>query len=125
MGGKRRARVPALLLAGVLAGCGVREAALPTADAASVQRGRLLLAQYQCGSCHTIPGVAASRGTIAVPLQGFGLRSYIAGEVPNGPQALQRWIVDPAALVPGTTMPSMGVSEADARDMAAYLHSLR
>jgi cytochrome c1 len=61
----------------------------------------------------------------ARPLDAFGVRSYIAGQVPNRPDTLARWIAEPAALVPGTSMPDMGVSDADARDMAAYLGSLR
>ena len=52
------------------------------------------------------------------------MRGYIAGEVPNGPQMLQRWLQDPQSLVPDTTMPDMGVSPIDARDMAGYLLSL-
>ena len=88
-------------------------------------RGRRLLAQYQCGSCHVIPDVAAARGTLGPSLQSFGRRSYIAGEVPNRSDNLVRWIVEPRALVPNTTMPSMGVSVEDARHMAAFLHGLR
>jgi cytochrome c2 len=72
-----------------------------------------------------IPDVPAARGRIAASLAGFGRRSYIAGRLPNEPQLLERWLMDPAALVPGTAMPSMGVSLADARDLAAYLRSLR
>ena len=94
-------------------------------DPQQVALGKLLLAQYQCGSCHTIPGVAASRGTVGPTLQAFGRRSYIAGNVPNQPAALARWIVDPKALIPATTMPAMGVSPIDARAMAAYLHTLQ
>lgn len=93
-------------------------------DRATVERGRALLAQYQCGSCHTIPGVAASRGQVAQPLQAWGQRSYIAGRVPNRPEALAQWIAAPQSLVPGTAMPSMGVAPADAQAMAAYLFSL-
>jgi cytochrome c2 len=89
------------------------------------ERGRKLLSQYQCGSCHTIPGVASAGGKRAPSLQSFGLRSYIAGRVANRPGLLERWIVQPQSLVPGTLMPSMGVSPADARDMAAYLLELR
>lgn len=58
-------------------------------------------------------------------LAAFGKRSYIAGHIPNRPDALARWIMQPAALVPDTLMPSMGVSLGDARDMAAYLGSLQ
>lgn len=89
-----------------------------------VERGRALLSQYQCGSCHTIPGVASSRGTVAQDLTHWRQRSYIAGRLANRPDVLARWIADPQGLVPGTAMPSMGVSEADARAMAAYLFSL-
>lgn len=96
------------------------------ADATSeAAQGRRLLGQYQCGSCHAIPGVAAARGKAGPALDAFGLRSYIAGHVPNRTENLVRWIVRPSSVVPGTTMPSMGVSEEDARRMAAYLHGLR
>jgi cytochrome c2 len=87
-------------------------------------RGKLLLAQYQCGACHQIEGVAAARGRNGPPLDSFGRRSYIAGSVPNTPETLVRWIVDPAVVKPGTPMPAMGVSAHDARHMAAYLYSL-
>ena len=77
-----------------------------------------------CGSCHAIPGVEAARGSQGPSLRAFGKRSYIAGHIPNRPDALARWLVAPSALVPDTAMPSMGVSLADARDMAAYLRGL-
>jgi cytochrome c2 len=90
-----------------------------------VERGRALLSQYQCGSCHAIPGVASSRGRIAQPLEAWGRRSYIAGRLPNRPELLARWIAAPQSLVPGTAMPSMGASPSDAQAMAAYLLTLR
>ena len=90
-----------------------------------VERGRQLLARYHCGTCHTIPGVPAAQGRFAASLQGYGLRSYIAGRVANQPTTLARWIVEPAALVPGTLMPSMGVAPDDAQHMATYLGQLR
>ena len=95
------------------------------ASAADAERGRRLMAQYQCGRCHAIPGVAGARGRLAVPLDKFGLRSYIAGRIPNGRAVLERWIVDPPSLVPGTLMPNLGVSAAEAHDIAAYLGGLR
>ncbi len=89
-----------------------------------VERGRALLSQYQCGSCHAIPGVPSSRGHVAQNLARWRHRSYIAGRLPNRPDVLARWIVQPQALVPGTAMPSMGVTPHDAQAMAAYLFSL-
>ena len=95
------------------------------ASGADAERGRRLLTQYQCGSCHVIPGVAGATGRSAPPLVAFGKRSYIAGQAPNEGDALMRWIIKPTALVPQATMPPMGAGPVDARDMAAYLQRLR
>ena len=100
-------------------GCGT------SAAANDIARGQRLLAQYQCGACHAIPGVEDARGRTGPPLEKFGRRSYIAGHVPNSADMLVQWIVEPRALVPNTTMPDMGVSHDDARAMAAYLHTLK
>jgi mono/diheme cytochrome c family protein len=89
-----------------------------------VDQGRDLLVQFRCGTCHTIPGVPGSRGQVAQPLTAWRHRSYIAGRLPNRPEVLARWIVAPQSLVPGTLMPRMGVSPAQAQAMAAYLFSL-
>lgn len=86
--------------------------------------GKRLITQYQCGSCHAIPDVPAARGVNGPSLQAFGKRSYIAGRIPNRPDALAQWLVAPSSLVPDTAMPSMGVSQTDARHMAAYLWGL-
>lgn len=93
--------------------------------AGDARRGQQLLTQYQCGSCHAIPDIAASRGVVGPSLEGFGRRSYIAGRIPNTADKLAQWIAAPASLVADTTMPSMGVTPAEARDMAAYLGGLR
>jgi cytochrome c len=101
-----------------------------TADPASgterkASSAQALLARYHCGTCHTIPGVAAARSRFAADLSGYGNRSYIAGHVPNTLAELTRWIQDPPSVVPGTLMPNLGVSSTDAREMASYLRSLR
>ena len=115
-----------ILMAGLLSACSGKPTQLHAQqDPQLAARGKLLLAQYQCGSCHTIPGVAASRGVNGPTLQAFSRRSYIAGNVPNQPAALALWLVNPKALIPSTTMPAMGVSTTDARAMAAYLHTLQ
>lgn len=116
-------RLPWLAALLVLAGCDLRELPLPhdVGSPAERLRGQALLSQYQCGSCHAIAEVPMARGAVGPSLDRFGRRSYIAGHLPNGRDMLARWIVAPAELVPGTAMPSMGVSPADARDMAAYL----
>lgn len=114
-----------MLAAMALAACGPREAGPGDAPRADRELGRKLIEQYQCGRCHVIPGVAGARGRLAVPLAAMGARSYIAGRIPNRPETMTQWIVDPPSLVPGTAMPALGVSKEDAHRMAAYLESLR
>lgn len=93
--------------------------------AADPANGRRLLYSYGCGSCHAIPGVGEADGTIGPPLRGFGNRSYIAGVLQNTPENLFRWIAQPQELQPGNAMPDLGVTQEQARDIAAYLYTLR
>ncbi len=122
-----RRRLSAVLLAGPLAiaGCGDDGPQAQRVAGGDAERGRQLLAQFQCGACHSIPGVEAARSTAGPPLDTFGRQSYVAGHLPNYPDPLVRWIVDPPAVKPGTPMPNLGVSPEDARHMAAYLYTLR
>ena len=88
-------------------------------------RGRAQIVAYGCGSCHVIPGVSGASGLVGPPLTQFAHRAFIAGEVPNNSEFLVRWISVPQSIEPGTAMPNLGVSEAQARDIAAYLYTLR
>lgn len=115
-----------LLLAGLLAGgCGVGSrsalAAVPGGDA---ERGAEALRSYGCGACHTIPGIAGANALVGPPLTDWSKRHYIAGTLPNTPENMLRWLQSPPAIRPGTAMPTLGVTEEDARDMTAYLYSL-
>jgi len=119
--------LPFLAMAVLCAGCDMgSKPEPPYKDPPPNQRikSQALLVQYQCGSCHEIPQVPSSRNGIGPSLEGFGRRSYIAGEIPNSHGALTRWIVFPGTLVPGTRMPAMGVSPQDASDIASYLLTL-
>jgi cytochrome c1 len=71
-----------------------------------------------------IPGVAGAQGRVGPPLERFARRAYVGGIVPNSPQNLVAWILDPPAIDPQTAMPATGVGEPEARDIAAYLCSL-
>jgi cytochrome c len=86
--------------------------------------GRDTIARYGCGGCHDIPGVVGAHGMSAPPLNNFGARAYIAGELRNTPDSLVQWIMHPHAIEPKTAMPELGVTEPDARDIAAYLYTL-
>jgi cytochrome c1 len=95
------------------------------ADATTAQRGIAVIDRYHCGACHRIPGVVGAQGTLAPPLDAFARRGFVAGVLPNTPENLQRWLRDPPAVDPLTAMPRLGLSDADARDAAAYLLTLR
>jgi cytochrome c1 len=69
--------------------------------------------------------VVEADGTIGPPLGGFGSRIYIAGVQQNTPENLARWIARPQEVQPGNAMPDLGVTEPQARDIAAYLYTLR
>jgi len=88
-------------------------------------RGRLAITQYGCGSCHTIPGIRTARGLVGPPLTSVGGRVYLAGHLPNTPSNMQQWIQHPREQEPHSAMPDMGVTDGDARDIAAYLYTLR
>jgi cytochrome c len=88
-------------------------------------RGRLALTNFGCAYCHVIPGINNGQGMVGPPLTAFARRGYIAGQVPNTADALVRWIENPQSIEPGTVMPNLGVADPVARDMAAYLYTLR
>jgi cytochrome c len=87
-------------------------------------RGRAAIARRPCGGCHQIPGVRGARGKVGPPLSGFAGRAYIGGRPPNTPENLVAWIADPHAFDPESAMPPMGIGEAEARNIAAYLYTL-
>ncbi|MDQ4134461.1 MAG: c-type cytochrome [Actinomycetota bacterium] len=87
--------------------------------------GKRAISRYGCGSCHTIPGVKGADSLVGPPLIHFSKRSFIAGRLPNNEENLTRWILDPQAVEPGTAMPNLQVTEQDARNIAAYLETIR
>jgi cytochrome c2 len=115
-------RLSVFLLPLVLAACGVGHTTVPTGGDAAA--GRHDLYALGCGSCHTIPGITGARGRVGPSLKGIAGQNYIAGQLPNQPQNLEHWIQHPHAVHPDSLMPELGVTEAQSRDIAAYLYSL-
>jgi mono/diheme cytochrome c family protein len=104
----RAARAPA---------CAQRQDLPRTAD----EPGPTLLRQYACHACHVIEGVVGPDSHSGPPLRDWPRRAYIAGVLPNTPANLERWIREPKAVSPGTTMPDLDVPAEHARAMARYL----
>ena len=97
----------------------------PRVSGGDAQRGAAVIDHYGCGSCHTIPGVRGANGLVGPPLLWWSRRTFIAGELPNTPENLVRWIRSPQTVEPHTAMPPLGLSDQQARDVAAYLYTLR
>jgi len=116
--------IVAVLAAAALSACDQAGPTATTMAAGDPSRGREALRTYGCVTCHTIPGVPNAAGAVGPPLTQLARRAYIAG-APNDPDHLVRFIAHPRQERPGTPMPELGVSDHDARDMAAYLYTLR
>ncbi len=85
--------------------------------------GKAVFAAQACVGCHAIKGVSA--GTLGPDLTHFGSRATLAaGLRPNTVDHLVAWLRDPQSVKPGAKMPNLGLSDAQARAIAAYLLSL-
>ncbi|MBV9081374.1 MAG: c-type cytochrome [Acidobacteriaceae bacterium] len=117
----------AIALVTTLCGCVRRATAIEAQNVAggNAAVGRHLVYAYGCGTCHVIPGIAEAKGTVGPPLAGFASRIYIAGSLLNAPDNLIHWVTKPKEINPGSAMPDLGVTDLQARDMAAYLYTLR
>ncbi|TPL66271.1 c-type cytochrome [Mesorhizobium sp. B2-3-15] len=79
-----------------------------------------------CSGCHTIPGVPGAQGQVGPRLDSsLADRVFIAGVLANNPENLIRWIRAAREINPHTAMPSTGITEQQARDIAAYLYGLK
>ena len=96
----------------------------PLIEGADRKQGYQLLIDYGCGSCHNIPGVPGAIAYVGPPLDNWSQRQYIAGSYANTVDNLTVWIMNPQGLEPNTAMPTLGVSEEEARHISAYLYSL-
>jgi cytochrome c2 len=116
------------VLGTLLTGCGEQvgrsEAAAETGGG-DAQRGAALILQYGCGGCHVVPGIAGAQGLVGPPLTTMARRVYIAGVLRNSPENMVAWLQNPQKFVPGNAMPNMGIDNKDARDLTAFLASLR
>ena len=96
-----------------------------TLAGADPANGLIVIERVGCASCHAVPGVRWPVGATAASLDGFGDSPLISGRLPNQPDTLVRFLRNAPALDPQTAMPPMPLSQAEARDVAAYLYTLR
>lgn len=113
-----------LVLAALTSGC-AKEEPVSRVAGGDPERGRLLVQQYQCAACHFIPEVQGPNGDAGPSLESMGRLSYIAGSIPNQPENMIRFLQNPPAVKPGTLMPALGITDDEARHMAAFMYSLK
>jgi cytochrome c len=106
----------------MLTACALSSGGIPTGGDSAA--GRRDLYRLGCGSCHTIPGVAGAHGKVGPSLDGIAGHTYVAGQLPNQPANLKRWIQHPHSIHPDSLMPELDLTDAQARDIAAYLYFL-
>lgn len=70
------------------------------------------------GRPHSRPSAAGWRRA------GLAGRALIAGKLANTPDNMVLWLRRTQEVKPLTAMPQLGVTEQDARDIAAYLSTL-
>ena len=70
-----------------------------------------------------IRGIDGAHGMVGPPPDPLPARMYIAGVLPNNTVNFARWVQDPKAVDEKTAMPKLGVTAAEAEDMAAYNYS--
>jgi cytochrome c oxidase subunit II len=86
--------------------------------------GQKLFASKGCVACHSLQAVNAPKGMVGPNLANVGARSYIgAGTLKNTDANLARWIRDPQGIKKGVLMPNLGLTEADAQALAAFLRA--
>ena len=121
----RRVALFLLMLLGLVACDQVEAPAQQRVITGDREAGRAVIAAVACGICHVIPGIRGANGIVGPSLAGFGRRQLIGGVAPNQPAVLVQWVRDAPSIAPNTGMPELPLSEAQARDVAAYLFTLR
>jgi mono/diheme cytochrome c family protein len=83
---------------------------------AAIRGKELFYSKYACQSCH-IADYKKDKGYIGPPLAGAGNRRPAVW--------IYKWLKNPQAVVAGTSMPNPNLSDGEARDLTAFLMTLK
>ncbi len=87
--------------------------------------GKQLIEKYACLACHRIPGFDGAQGSLGPSLEGITSHATIAGGAPNNVETMTAYLQNPQAVHPDATMPALGMTPEEARDITAYLFTLK
>lgn len=97
--------------------------AAPGAEADTIA-GAKLFAAKACSGCHSLSATDKRKTLLGPNLANVGVRRYIAaGTLLNTDENRARWIQHPWSFKHGAVMPELGLSDADAKTLAAYLRT--
>jgi cytochrome c2 len=113
------------LLMCALVACAERDEEAVRMTGGNPLQGRMEMKSHACGVCHVIPGIRGASGQVGPTLESYARRVYVAGKFSKDPELLMQWIMDAPSLAPDTAMPAIEMSDEQARDMVAYLYTLK
>src|SRR3990170_2870982 len=85
--------------------------------------GKEVFLSKGCIACHRAPNVPEAQGTLGPNLAGIGnptTHPKIAAVVDNTPENMKRWLQEPQKVKPGSAMPSLGLTDAEAANLTAF-----
>ena len=113
-----------LACAGSLAACKQPPETRYVSEPKAMERGLAAIERAGCGACHEIPGLDWPKGRTGPSLARFDDIGPIAGALPNTAENLAAFVRNAPEAKPGSTMPTMPLSEEEANDVAAYLYGI-
>ncbi len=117
---RNHAAIPLALFA-LVGGCKPPPEQRYIAEPAAAARGLAAIERAGCAACHRIEGVDWPQGRWGPSLLNYDDAGLVAGALPNTPANLAAFVRNAPAVKPGSTMPPMPVTPAEARDIAVYL----
>ncbi len=100
--------------------------AAPAPPSPLVAQGQKLFLTKGCAGCHSLQAVNAPKGMLGPNLANVGARTWIAaGTLRNTDENLAHWIRFPQQVKQGVLMPTLGVTEDEAKALVAFLRTHR
>jgi cytochrome c2 len=103
-------------------------AAKPAELSGAAAEGKEVFLAKGCVACHRAPNVPEAQGTMGPNLARIGnptVHPKIAAVVDNTPENMKRWLQEPQKVKPGSAMPSLGLTDAEAVSLTAFLETLK
>lgn len=120
----RAAQWTGLILVGA-AGCSPPAVEPKYVDADAAKRGKAAAIELGCAACHDFVDIDWPKGRVGPRLHDFADQAFIAGTLPNRPNNLAEFLLNPRSHLPQSAMPAIPMTPQNARDMANWLHDQR